>query len=207
MSDVCALTVNRVCLQPRMEYTEAQVQDLLHLRRLYYGKLGQLYRQRKELRSQVPLACMGEVEGICATDNYTLLSSLADKLRVNAAEECPAPGPAHPGPTLALCMSHVVCTNLHCRSFARLGSAGFITQSALTGLAEQNLVCRRHAYCQAKRKYRVCGHAYRAMQVNMLMAVRFTHADYCLLFRFKPADRGQSPWYMPTPMWPTKTRL
>ena len=104
-------------------------------------------------------------------------------------------------------MSHLVCTNLHCRPFARLGSAGLIMQSALTGLAEQNLVCRRHAYCQAKHKYRVCGRAYRAVQVNMLMAVRFTHADYCLLFRFKPADRGQSPWYMHTPMWPTKTRL
>lgn len=70
-----------------MCYTESQVRDLLHLRRLYYGKMGQLYRQRKELRSQVPLACMGEVESICATDNYTLLSSLAEKLRVNAAEE------------------------------------------------------------------------------------------------------------------------
>ena len=74
-------------MQPRIAYTNAQTQDLLHLRRLYYGKLGQLYRQRKELRSQVPLACMGDVEGACATDNYTLLSSLAEKLRVNAAEE------------------------------------------------------------------------------------------------------------------------
>ena len=74
-------------LQPRLAYTGSQVQDLLHLRRLYYGKLGQLYRQRKELRSQVPLACMGEVDNICATDNYTLLSNLAEKLRVNAAEE------------------------------------------------------------------------------------------------------------------------
>ena len=63
------------------------MRDLLHLRRLYYGKLGQLYRQRKELRSKVPLACMGEVENICATDNYTLLTGLADKLRENAAEE------------------------------------------------------------------------------------------------------------------------
>lgn len=76
-----------MCTQPRIGYSEAQVKDLLHLRRLYYGKLGQLYRQRKELRSQVPLACMGEVEGICATHNYTLLSSLAEKLRVNAADE------------------------------------------------------------------------------------------------------------------------
>lgn len=74
-------------LLPRLAYTGSQVQDLLHLRRLYYGKLGQLYRQRKELRSQVPLACMGEVDNICATDNYTLLSNLAEKLRVNAAEE------------------------------------------------------------------------------------------------------------------------
>ena len=30
---------------------------------------------------------MGEVEGICATRNYTLLSGLAEKLRVNAADE------------------------------------------------------------------------------------------------------------------------
>ena len=74
-------------LQPRIAYSEAQAKDLLQLRRLYYGKLGQLYRQRKELRSQVPLACMGEVEGICATRNYTVLSSLAEKLRMNAAEE------------------------------------------------------------------------------------------------------------------------
>jgi len=35
----------------------------------------------------VPLACMGEVENICATHNYTLLSNLAEKLRQNAAEE------------------------------------------------------------------------------------------------------------------------
>ena len=70
-----------------MAYTESQVRDLLHLRRLYYGKMGQLYRQRKDLRSEVPLACMGEVENICATHNYTLLSNLAGKLRQNAAEE------------------------------------------------------------------------------------------------------------------------
>ena len=74
-------------LQPRLSYTESQVRDLLYLRRLYYGKLGQLYRQRKELRSQVPLACTAEAENICATDNYTVLSDLAEKLRVNAAEE------------------------------------------------------------------------------------------------------------------------
>ncbi|DBA81179.1 TPA: hypothetical protein ACH3X2_006997 [Trebouxia sp. C0005] len=74
-------------LLPRLAYAESQVRDLLHLRRLYYTKMGQLYRQRKELRAQVPLACMGEVENICATDNYTLLSNLAEKLRQNAAEE------------------------------------------------------------------------------------------------------------------------
>ena len=74
-------------LQVRLSYTDSQVRDLLHLRRLYYGKMGQLYRQRKELRSQVPLACMGDVDTICATDNYTKLSDLAEKLRLNAAEE------------------------------------------------------------------------------------------------------------------------
>lgn len=64
---------------------------MLHIRRLYYGKLGQLYRERKELRSQVPLArSAGDaaaVEGQSAAENYTALSQLAEQLRINAAEE------------------------------------------------------------------------------------------------------------------------
>lgn len=79
------------CLQPRKQFSEAQVRDVLHIRRLYYGKLGQLYRERKELRSQVPLARSAEdaagVEGQSAAENYTALSQLAEQLRINAAEE------------------------------------------------------------------------------------------------------------------------
>ena len=63
------------------------MKDILHIRRLYYGKLGQLYRQRKELRSQVPVACSVGAEAQSAPDNYTALSQLAEQLRINAAEE------------------------------------------------------------------------------------------------------------------------
>ena len=74
-------------LQPRKQYTAAQVKDILHVRGLYYGKLGQLYRERKELRSQVPFACVDASEAQSAPDNYTTLSQLAKQLRINAAEE------------------------------------------------------------------------------------------------------------------------
>lgn len=78
-------------LLPRKQFSEDQVRDVLHIRRLYYGKLGQLYRERKELRSQVPLArSAGDaaaVEGQSAAENYTALSQLAEQLRINAAEE------------------------------------------------------------------------------------------------------------------------
>ena len=38
-----------------MQYTEAQQQDLMLLRRLFYGKLGVLARERKESLRRVPL--------------------------------------------------------------------------------------------------------------------------------------------------------
>ena len=37
-----------------MKHTEAQEQDLLHLRRLFYGKLGQLSRKRAALLKKMP---------------------------------------------------------------------------------------------------------------------------------------------------------
>lgn len=42
-------------LQAAMQYTEAQQQDLMLLRRLFYGKLGVLARQRKQCLHRVPL--------------------------------------------------------------------------------------------------------------------------------------------------------
>ena len=43
-----------VGVQVAMKLTEAQEQDLLHLRRLFYGKLGQLARERAALLQQMP---------------------------------------------------------------------------------------------------------------------------------------------------------
>ena len=45
----------RMVLQAAMQYTEAQQQDLMLLRRLFYGKLGVLARERKECLRRVPL--------------------------------------------------------------------------------------------------------------------------------------------------------
>ena len=42
-------------LQAAMQYTEAQQQDIMLLRRLFYGKLGVLARQRKQCLQRVPL--------------------------------------------------------------------------------------------------------------------------------------------------------
>ena len=50
------VTVQRyLVLQAAMQYTEAQQQDLMLLRRLFYGKLGVLARERKECLRRVPL--------------------------------------------------------------------------------------------------------------------------------------------------------
>ena len=39
-----------------MNYSESQKQDILHLRRLFYGKLGQLSRARAAIMDQMPAA-------------------------------------------------------------------------------------------------------------------------------------------------------
>ena len=41
-------------VQAAMNYSETQKQDILHLRRLFYGKLGQLSRARAAIMEQVP---------------------------------------------------------------------------------------------------------------------------------------------------------
>ena len=41
-------------MQEALKYTESQQQDILHLRRLFYSKLGQLARQRAALLQKVP---------------------------------------------------------------------------------------------------------------------------------------------------------
>lgn len=71
-------------LQGTIELTEAQVQDLLYLRRLFCGKIGQLGRSRKDLISKLP----SENIGIChASDKLEEVTNLAEQLRTNGSEE------------------------------------------------------------------------------------------------------------------------
>ena len=43
-------------MQVAIDYTPCQIRDLLHLRRLFYGRLGQLLRQRQALLDEMPAA-------------------------------------------------------------------------------------------------------------------------------------------------------
>ena len=88
--DVC------ICLQVALKFTEAQEQDLMHLRRLFYGKLGQLARERAALLKKMPAACDGgeNREPLSfhsgfrhAADQLALTKEVADQLCANHAEE------------------------------------------------------------------------------------------------------------------------
>ena len=67
-----------------MELTEAQVQDLLYLRRLFCGKLGQLGRARKQLVSKLPCEAMGACH---VSDKLEHLTHIAEQLTANGREE------------------------------------------------------------------------------------------------------------------------
>lgn len=68
-----------------MQYSEDQVHDLLLLRRLFYGRQGQLDRQRKALVGE-----LSSGEAVMTDDpplsNYSAITSLAHELQANAAE-------------------------------------------------------------------------------------------------------------------------
>lgn len=83
-------------MQVALKYTEAQEQDLMHLRRLFYGKLGQLARDRAALLKKLPAAGnLGENNephsfhsGFRnAADQLALTKEVADELCANHAEE------------------------------------------------------------------------------------------------------------------------
>lgn len=82
-------------MQVALKYTEAQEQDLLHLRRLFYGKLGQLARERAALLSKMPAVCsVTEGESVSfhlgyrhVTDQLALTKEVSDQLCANHAEE------------------------------------------------------------------------------------------------------------------------
>lgn len=71
-------------MQTALDLDEAQVQDLLYLRRLFCGKIGQLGRARKELMSRVP----SETIGLChASDKLEEVTNVAEQLAANGSEE------------------------------------------------------------------------------------------------------------------------
>ncbi len=72
-------------LQAAMQFTEAQQQDLMLLRRLFYGKLGVLARERKECLKRMPFGAAAtghEVNGRLA-EVVTIAQELHD---ITAAE-------------------------------------------------------------------------------------------------------------------------
>lgn len=76
-------------MQTVLQYTEEQEQDLMHLRRLFYGKIGQLCRERRALLKQ-----MGSEQDVGANiglENVSVrlseVSDLAERLQANGADE------------------------------------------------------------------------------------------------------------------------
>lgn len=68
-----------LCMQEALKYTDSQQQDMLHLRRLFYSKLGQLARQRAALLQKVPGAGSELVHYKPVTFNHGY-QHVADKL-------------------------------------------------------------------------------------------------------------------------------
>ncbi len=83
MLECCAATFC-VVTQATMQHSEPQIQDLLYLRQLFYGKLGQLARQRSALLSH--MTCY-KIDESHVSDKVTQLTHWSEQLRENAAEE------------------------------------------------------------------------------------------------------------------------
>ena len=81
-------------MQAFMQYSQQQEQDILHLRRLFYSKLGQLSRQRADLLDQLTQACEagnGKPPNLVNLNRTTTATAttkeLSDGLCANRAEE------------------------------------------------------------------------------------------------------------------------
>ena len=80
-------------VQAAMNYSENQQQDILHLRRLFYGKLGQLSRARAAIMDQMPAAVQPSPVPPFSLDMKSTTNKLADtqewadQLCANRAEE------------------------------------------------------------------------------------------------------------------------
>ncbi len=67
-----------------MQHTDSQTQDWLHLRQLFYFKIGQLARERKALLINMTQCQMDMGH---ANDKLTQMTKWSDHLRENGAEE------------------------------------------------------------------------------------------------------------------------
>ena len=72
-----------------MAYSAAQIRDLIHLRQLFYSKVGQLCRERKALLRR--MADEQDVGANIGLDDVSVrlseVSDLAEQLRANGADE------------------------------------------------------------------------------------------------------------------------
>ena len=75
-------------LQATKNLTTEQTQDLLHLRRMFYGRMGQLMRHRKHLLCQIPNSSAQLVPGTVELHvRKSDLDWVAGELRANGADE------------------------------------------------------------------------------------------------------------------------
>ena len=75
------------CMQNSMDFTPQQTADLLHLRRLYITRRGQLANGRKALLAQVPSQHFSDLNIPEPADNVTKLFEMANYLRDNGTED------------------------------------------------------------------------------------------------------------------------
>lgn len=76
-----------------MQFSESQQQDMLHLRRCFYGKVGQLARARAAIMDQMPaavqpsLALSPDLNSKCSAKQFGETKEWADQLCANQAEQ------------------------------------------------------------------------------------------------------------------------
>ena len=92
---VCCYALHATCvhMQAATNFTESQQQDMLHLRRLFFGKLGQLSRVRAAIMKQMPAAVQPSpvlpfnLDFKSTANKLAETKEWADQLCANRAEE------------------------------------------------------------------------------------------------------------------------
>ena len=79
-----SVIMDAVCLQPVMKWTDSQVADMMTIRRLFYCKLGQLARLRRDVLTKMTWT---QVDSSHVTDKLSNLSTWAEHLQENGHEE------------------------------------------------------------------------------------------------------------------------